>query len=204
MSIENRAETYTITDLHQIKALADPLRQQILGAFVTEPRTTKQVAAILGQPPTRLYHHVDQLERVGLIELVMTKPKRGTTERYFQAIAHKFAIADTVLGAETGAVVSDALAEAFTSAQAAIRQSIGGTTGGTTESATGSAPGEGAPRAIYALGALRIAPEDLPELQRRIAEIASGLGEGSGGKRREFYRYLVAVYPSNEADADLP
>src|SRR5437762_6605018 len=93
MSTHDRAEMHVITDLQQIKALADPLRQQILGAFVSEPRTTKQVAGLLGQPPTKLYHHVDLLERVGLIELVATKPKRGTTEKYFQAIAHRFAVA---------------------------------------------------------------------------------------------------------------
>src|ERR1044072_2462565 len=95
-----RAATHVITELAQIKALADPLRQKILSAFVSEPRTTKQVATLLEQPPTKLYHHVDLLERVVLIELVATKPKRGTTEKYYQAVAHRFSVAESSLGGE--------------------------------------------------------------------------------------------------------
>ena len=34
--------------------------------FAEAPRTTKQVAELLGEPPTRLYHHVAALERAGL------------------------------------------------------------------------------------------------------------------------------------------
>src|SRR5690349_5895529 len=124
MPMPDRADTYVITELPQIKALADPLRQRILGAFVREPRTTKQVAVLLGQPPTKLYHHVDQLERAGLIELVATKPKRGTTEKYFQAIAHRFTVGESSLGGEAASVIEEAFAKAFAAAQAEIRKSV--------------------------------------------------------------------------------
>ena len=63
---------HRLTDLDQIKVLADPLRIQIMELFCEQERTTKQVAGILGQPPTRLYHHVAALERVGLIRLART------------------------------------------------------------------------------------------------------------------------------------
>jgi len=82
--------TYTVTDLEQIRALADPLRLRILGAFCTVPRTTMQVAEVLGEKPTKLYHHVDALERVGLIHLTETRPNRGTVEKYYQAVAARF------------------------------------------------------------------------------------------------------------------
>jgi DNA-binding transcriptional ArsR family regulator len=82
--------TYTLTDLEQIRALADPLRLRMLGAFCGVPRTTKQVADLLGEKPTKLYHHVEALERVGLIRLQETRPNRGTVEKYFQAVAAKF------------------------------------------------------------------------------------------------------------------
>ena len=51
----------------QIKALANPLRQQILELMIEAPITTKQVADRLGEKPTKLYHHVDTLEAAGLI-----------------------------------------------------------------------------------------------------------------------------------------
>ena len=37
-----------------------------------------------------MYHHFEVLERVGLIRLVETKPKRGTVERYYRAVAGEF------------------------------------------------------------------------------------------------------------------
>lgn len=81
---------YVIRDLAQLKALADPLRVRILEAFCEQPRTTKQVADRLGEKPTKLYHHVEALDRAGLIELHSTRPNRGTLEKYFLAIARAF------------------------------------------------------------------------------------------------------------------
>jgi DNA-binding transcriptional ArsR family regulator len=82
--------TYTVTDLEQIRALADPLRLRILGALCGVPRTTMQVADLIGEKPTKLYHHVEALERVGLIRLQETRPNRGTVEKYYQAVAAQF------------------------------------------------------------------------------------------------------------------
>src|SRR5262245_52283071 len=89
--------THTVTDLAQIRALADPLRLRILGALGREPRTTKQVADVLGEKPTKLYHHVEALERVGLVRLTETRPNRGTVEKYYQAVAGRFQVAGSAL-----------------------------------------------------------------------------------------------------------
>lgn len=48
------------------------------------------MAEILGQPPTRLYHHVAALERVGLIRLARTRQRRGAFEKYYLAVARTF------------------------------------------------------------------------------------------------------------------
>jgi DNA-binding transcriptional ArsR family regulator len=84
------ADVYTISSLEQVKVVADPLRVRILETIVLEPRTTKQIAEVLGEKPTRLYHHVDALAEAGLIRLVDTRPVRGTTEKYYQAVARSF------------------------------------------------------------------------------------------------------------------
>jgi DNA-binding transcriptional ArsR family regulator len=83
------APFHRLTDLAQIKVLADPLRMRIL-ELLGEERTTKQVAGILGQPPTRLYHHVAALERVGLVRLARTRQSRGAVEKYYVAVARAF------------------------------------------------------------------------------------------------------------------
>lgn len=84
--------TYLLQRPEQIKALANPLRQSILARMIEQPITTKQVAQRLGEKPTKLYHHVDALEKVGLVRLIRTKQKRGTTEKYFQAVARRFVV----------------------------------------------------------------------------------------------------------------
>jgi Helix-turn-helix domain len=85
-------DVYTISDLKQVRVLADPFRLKLLGAFGSRPKTTKQVAQQLGEKPTKLYHHVEALKRVGLLVLTETRPNRGTVEKYYQAVAIRFRI----------------------------------------------------------------------------------------------------------------
>jgi DNA-binding transcriptional ArsR family regulator len=84
----------------QLRALAHPLRLRLLEAFAQGRRTTMQVAAQLGEPPTRLYHHVNALERAGVLKLVDTRQVRGTTEKYFELASHQ-------IGAVYGERVTD-------------------------------------------------------------------------------------------------
>src|SRR5262245_11576025 len=76
----------------ELRALAHPLRLRILELFAEAPRTTKQVADLLGQPPTRLYHHVGALERAGLLVLTETRQIRGATEKWYEATARRMAM----------------------------------------------------------------------------------------------------------------
>lgn len=76
-----------LSDLEQVRLLADPLRLRIVEALNERPATAKQVALTLGEKPSRIYHHVALLERAGLLRLVESRRKRGTTERYLAASA---------------------------------------------------------------------------------------------------------------------
>jgi DNA-binding transcriptional ArsR family regulator len=96
-------EIHTLRDLEQVKALTDPLRLRVLEAFGQKPMTTKQVATLLGEKPTRLYHHVQTLERVGLIRLIETRKNRGTTEKYYRAVAGEFIVDRKLLELTKGA-----------------------------------------------------------------------------------------------------
>src|SRR5258706_12508749 len=70
----------------ELRALAHPLRLKLFELFAEHPRTTMQVATLLGEPPTRLYHHVNALERAGLVRLRETRPNRGTIEKYYASV----------------------------------------------------------------------------------------------------------------------
>ena len=71
--------------LEQLRALAHPLRLRMLELFADGPRTTKQVAQLLGEPPTKLYHHANALERAGLLRLSKTRQNRGAIEKWYEA-----------------------------------------------------------------------------------------------------------------------
>ena len=57
--------------------------------FAESPKTTKQVADLLEQPPTRLYHHVAALERAGLLVLTERRQNRGAVEKWYASVAQQ-------------------------------------------------------------------------------------------------------------------
>jgi len=126
---ENRqpvSKSFTVRRLDQVKVLTDPLRQRILGAFMVEPRTTKQIASRLGEKPSRLYHHVDALARAGLLELKETRQNRGTIEKYFQSVATHFTVDSSLFPSlpDRTSRVLDELNEVFDATRAGFVGSI--------------------------------------------------------------------------------
>src|SRR5918911_101299 len=93
MSRPRAPRSGTAEGLEQLRALSHPLRLRLLELFARRPMTTKQAAEELGEPPTRLYHHVAALERAGLVRLRETRQNRGTTEKYFETVANRFVAA---------------------------------------------------------------------------------------------------------------
>ena len=85
--------------LAEMRALAHPLRLRILEVFAERARTTKQVADLLGEPPTRLYHHVAALERAGLLVLKETRKNRGTIEKWYEAVPKQLSATPFARGA---------------------------------------------------------------------------------------------------------
>lgn len=85
-----QADLMTLTELQQIRVLADPLRLRMIEIFCRGEFTTKQVAEKLGEKPTKLYHHLEALEKVGLVRQMRTRRNRGTLERYYLAVARAF------------------------------------------------------------------------------------------------------------------
>jgi len=119
----NNVSTMTVTSIAQARLLADPLKLRIIQELATAARTTKQVAEVLGEKPTRLYRHVDALRDAGLIRLVEEKPKRGTVEKYFLAAAKRFEIHPDLFAAPNeggAALLDDLLVSSYSEIRAAI------------------------------------------------------------------------------------
>ena len=79
-----RAQADRARATQELRALAHPLRLRLVEEFAGQARTTMQVAEAMGEPPTRLYHHVNALERAGILKLARTRQVRGTTEKYYE------------------------------------------------------------------------------------------------------------------------
>jgi DNA-binding transcriptional ArsR family regulator len=73
------------TPLDMVKALGDPIRLRIMAALGV-PRTVKQVGDYLEEDASKLYYHVKELYRVGLVDLVETRVVGGVAEKYYRAV----------------------------------------------------------------------------------------------------------------------
>jgi DNA-binding transcriptional ArsR family regulator len=105
------ALTDDITDPRLAKALAHPLRLEILRHLGDRTASPSEIAAEIGAPLTNVSYHVRKLRSLGLIKLVRKTPKRGVVEHYYAAKPRK-TMTDREWGAMPG-IVKDAMASSF-------------------------------------------------------------------------------------------
>ena len=78
--------TTKTVDTKLMKALAHPLRQQLLMALSERVASPSELAEELGEPLGNVSYHVRMLVDLGCIELVSTTPRRGALEHHYKAI----------------------------------------------------------------------------------------------------------------------
>jgi DNA-binding transcriptional ArsR family regulator len=188
---EQQKDVLEISDLEQVRVLADPLRLRIVEALGEQERTTKQIAALIGEKPTKLYHHVESLEKVGLIRLARTRQNRGTLEKYYVAVARMFRadprlFSDREAAGEKaiGSVVSTFLRNTADELQRLV---IGG-------ESSGAAAEEGIVSYIEVVASAK----DIDQLRSKLHALIDGVGskrEGRTKKPERRYRLTVAFYP---------
>jgi DNA-binding transcriptional ArsR family regulator len=191
----------TLTALDQVWALADPLRVRMLGAFAEE-RTTRQVAEILEEKPTRLYHHLKALASAGLIRKTRTRRNRGTLETYYRAVAGSFR-ADPSLFAPPGTKeATDSIGTMIGTMLDQTKAELNALV------ASGGEDNEVQEEAHFAFFEVRAPERDMKKLRARIDTLVKGLSEeqkkgttpapGAGARDRR-YRLSIAFFP-----LDLP
>jgi DNA-binding transcriptional ArsR family regulator len=99
--------TDDITDPRLAKALAHPLRLEILRHLGDRTASPSEIAEEIGAPLTNVSYHVRKLRALGLIKLVRKTPKRGVVEHYYSAKRRR-EVSDGAW-AQTPKVVKDAL-----------------------------------------------------------------------------------------------
>jgi DNA-binding transcriptional ArsR family regulator len=92
VGMEEQPGVREIDSVEELRALADPVRLAILSALDTHVpdgefpvMSVKELARHLGEPQTKLYRHVKQLEAAGLIEVAATRMVSGILEQRYRA-----------------------------------------------------------------------------------------------------------------------
>ena len=83
------APVLMVKDLDTLKILADPLRNQILQILAPGELTVNQIAEKLGLAPSKLYYHINLLEKQGLIQEVDSIVKGNIIEKVYWITAYE-------------------------------------------------------------------------------------------------------------------
>lgn len=87
------AERITLDGLDALKVYFDPMRQKIIHQMIKTPKTVQQVAESLDVPFTRLYYHINLLEKHNIIHVVDVVEMSGAVEeKYYQVAAYNFIV----------------------------------------------------------------------------------------------------------------
>jgi DNA-binding transcriptional ArsR family regulator len=189
------AQERTIFNLETLQVLFDPMRTRILKALAHQPRTVNEIAKELDVPFTRLYYHMNLLEKHGLVQVVSTRALTpAVEEKYYQVTAYMFVIDRSLL--TVGGKVSDsgleaALHDALDQTKDDIRRSaLDGVIDLTCKSPD--------PRALLMRqGFVRLTPEQAQRLYERLVNLlVETLAQESSDEGAQYYGLTVAFYPS--------
>ncbi len=97
MNKNSAPNTYIIKDLDTLRAIAEPIRVQIMEVLQIQPGTVRDVAEKLGLAPSKLYYHFNALEKYGLIEVVETRQVANLLEKQFSTKVDRIDIAPELL-----------------------------------------------------------------------------------------------------------
>lgn len=151
-----------LLDRRQLRILGDPVRQEILSLLCDETLSTGQLAERLTAPPSNLYYHVDRLRRVGLIRVARRRRVRGTTERFYQAIARAFTVPPALLrtGRGVASELSGTVSAMAETVLARFHENVA-------HGLLGSGPGQVVPMVTHLT--VRATPARMMELRERLA-----------------------------------
>jgi DNA-binding transcriptional ArsR family regulator len=84
------ADRMALTGPAQVRAIGHPLRTTILQLLHERAATITELAAAVERPKSTVAHHVDVLNRNGLLQVVRTRKVRAIEERFYGRTARMF------------------------------------------------------------------------------------------------------------------
>ncbi len=175
------AEEFHLDRLELLDEFAHPVRGALVRRM-TQPLTVADAAEAMGVPVTRLYHHVNRLERDGLIRVQATRRVAAVTERRYQVAARSFRIAEELAQSADPAELGRAVGGLFDVARSALQREfeLGSFTAGDLHE-----------RGMHALLSLHLTSARRSELLGRLREIIEEFSDDDG----EPFQMLISAFP---------
>lgn len=178
------AARYEIAKLETVRVLADPLRLRLIEAMATQldhAWSVKELAKALGEPPTKLYYHVNMLEEHGLLIVTGSQLVSGILEKRYQLVAASIGV-DRALLSAGDAGVGEALHGILTTIFSTAEEDI---------------------KAAIRAGVATLHSGDQGERQRIVlSKSVAGLTPERAAEFRDRLQALMAEFDSRSDDAD--
>jgi DNA-binding transcriptional ArsR family regulator len=192
-------ETQIIKDPQTLKAIADPLRMNIMKMLI-KPKTVKEIASELDTPPTKLYYHINQLEKYNYIRVVETNIVSGIIEKQYLVTAHNYRLDEHLLShsADADESINALLETVFDVTKQEIRRSLA--------TRTMTPPSESSERTgLIGRSALHLSEEQFKLFHERIQGLIKELDQMSMSNKNQTgdfkpYGFTIAFYPVCETD----
>ncbi len=172
--------TRVIDDVATLRVLSEPVRFAVLRTLMVDAEreppvmSAKEIAAALGEPQTKLYRHLKQLEEAGLIHVAETRMVSGILEQRYRAsqinvTLSRGLLADAATGPEVGGAVAAAMDDFRDQLVAHLRT-------GEIEAASPAANPSGLGMILQTIPSSRMSRPRAAEFHRRLVELLEEYG----------------------------
>lgn len=192
----NLPQEFLVDDLEALKVIAHKTRLDILQSL-KRPKTVKEIAKPLKIPATKLYYHINLMEKHGLIQVVETNIVSGILEKKYQVVAQNYRIDDRLLTDQPAASVE--LEQMLKTIFEVTRTEIQQTVQQTKQNPFASDNNVG----ILWRSTFRLTPSQHAELHGRLQTILEEITQNKQGNDDEtntLYGFTLAYYPIHQQD----
>lgn len=100
----SKPKSRILTSIKEIRAISDPYRMEILTKLTLNkvPATSKEIATLMGEPPSKINYHMKVLEQYKFIELDHTENINGIIAKYYKKIVGEITIETESAPEESG------------------------------------------------------------------------------------------------------
>lgn len=179
-------------NMEALKVYFDPLRHKIVSLVSATPRTVHEIADSLGVPFTRLYYHINLLEKHGIIRVVDVRSLPGAIEeKYYQVTARSFVVDRSLLKTNDpdGANLDILLEMVFDEARKEILRSV-------REKVINLHTTPPEPDSVLMRrGYTRMTPDQARRLYQSLLDILAESQVAEASATDQYYGIVVSLYP---------